>query len=568
MQAIDPGLLEQGERGAEEASHSSIFSAKIVPIPRHGTKRLEIEYHQRIRVENLKTFFALPLHPDAYQSQSAKHLSIHFALDSAYAIRNFELGGKLFPLTYQRNDAHRVTGEFEGSNVKFTEDFSVGYEADAAKDSAAHVIAHRDPAPQQTSPTEMAPHHEDSEPGFFEADAVIPGSQKSLQTGVASAQQAASPRTVIALFDASLSMQWDKLDRSYLALDRLLHSLRAEDQFNLLLFNSEVAAFQPAPVTADPATVQEAMDFVRASYLRGGTDLDGALDAGLKQCAAANSREIDLVLISDGGATRGHVRTSTIAAAYTKEWQALPAAQRPKTFVFAVGDDANIPLLQLLAEHQGVLEHVLSTEPEDFKLGAFMAKIGDSPVSDLQMRATPGSAVTMVYPLQASAYPGSVASWVGEYQRPQRGVAFEIRGSQSGANLDMRARADLPATAMEHPQLPRLWARARVDALLAKIARDGEDAASIDEIIQLSREYKFVTPYTSFLAAPRALLRPRVIRPGDPILRAKTDASIASVIALFPFGLTKPLRYLENEDVWETRFLRRKICATGRTTYG
>ena len=77
----------------------------------------------------------------------------------------------------------------------------------------------------------------------------------------------------------------------------------------------------------------------------------------------------------------------------------------------------------------------------------------------------------------------------------------------------------------------------------------------MDEIIRLARKYKFVTPYTSFLAAPRALLRPRVIRPGDPVIRVKTDPSISSVVALFPFGLIKALRYLPGEDIWQTRFL-------------
>ena len=100
-----------------------------------------------------------------------------------------------------------------------------------------------------------------------------------------------------------------------------------------------------------------------------------------------------------------------------------------------------------------------------------------------------------------------------------------------------------------------MWARARVDALLEKIQREGEDQATIDEIIRLARQYKFVTPYTSFLAVPRALLRPRVIRPGDPVLRVKTDESIRSVTALFPFGLVQKLRYLSGEDVWQTRFL-------------
>jgi Ca-activated chloride channel family protein len=99
--------------------------------------------------------------------------------------------------------------------------------------------------------------------------------------------------------------------------------------------------------------------------------------------------------------------------------------------------------------------------------------------------------------------------------------------------------------------------------LLEKIERQGEDRVSIDEIIRLSKKYKFVTPYTSFLAFPRALLRPRVIRPGDPVLRLKTDPSIVSVIALFPFGLTKPLRYLKEEDTWQTRFLAPVDMADG-----
>ena len=126
---------------------------------------------------------------------------------------------------------------------------------------------------------------------------------------------------------------------------------------------------------------------------------------------------------------------------------------------------------------------------------------------------------------------------------------------RDGAASEMAAESALPREALDHAQLPRLWARARVDALLEKIQREGEDQATIDEIIRLARQYKFVTPYTSFLAVPRALLRPRVIRPGDPVLRVKTDESISSVTALFPFGLVQKLRFLSGEDVWQTRFL-------------
>ena len=125
------------------------------------------------------------------------------------------------------------------------------------------------------------------------------------------------------------------------------------------------------------------------------------------------------------------------------------------------------------------------------------------------------------------------------------------------------AQVTLPADDQSHPQLPRTWAKARVDALLEKIEREGEDRASIDEIIRLSRKYKFVTPYTSFLAAPRSLLRPRVIRPGDPVIRVQDRSGDRSVMALFPFGLTKPLRYLKDEDIWQTRFLAPADLADG-----
>jgi len=568
QQSIDPGLLEMGERDGEEASRSSVFSAKITPIPAYGTKRLEIEYHERVPVENLKSYFALPLHPNNYNAQAARHLWIHFELDSAHALRGFQVGGKLFPLALKENSAHRVQGEFEGREVSLSEDFSVKYDFDAASADTARVLTYRNPISAAPSPTETSPEHAVNEPGFFEVEALLgfgksapaagmpPATAAASSTGKAAPQEAtAGSRTLILLFDTSLSMQWDKLERSYEALDHALHSLGPADHFNLLLFNSEVSAFQPAPVAADAAAIQKAMDFVRASHLRGGTNLQQALDAGLKQCVGAGAGDTRLILLSDGGATRGTIRNASLAKWYADAWQKLPAAQRPRTYIFAVGDDANLPLLRLLALKEGVLESVLSTEPIEFKLNSFLSKIGRSPVAQLRLRANPTAAVDLVYPLQTSPFGGSMASWVGQYHYSQKGVVFAVDGVRDGEALDLSARADLPSESLEHPQLPRLWARARVDALLEKIARDGEDAASIDEIIRLSRKYKFVTPYTSFLAVPRALLRPRVIRPGDPVLRVKTDSSISSVIALFPFGLLKPLRYLSREDVWETRFL-------------
>ena len=303
---------------------------------------------------------------------------------------------------------------------------------------------------------------------------------------------------------------------------------------------------------ATPDAVEKALAFLRAARLRGGTNVQAALDAALAQ---AYTNDAYLVLLGDLGATRGLLQDGKLAEWYASKWKQIPEGRRPRTYVFAVGDDANLSLGRMLARNSGILESVRSTEPVEFKLNAFLSKIGRRPVDNLQLGISPAGNFDLIYPLEESVFPGSVQTWVGQYRQPAPQAVFTV--------MQARATVPLPAQNTEHDHLPRAWAKARVDALLEKIDREGEDQASIDEIIRLSRLYKFVTPYTSFLAAPRALLRPRLIRPGDPVLRVKTDESITSVVAMFPFGLVKKLRYLGDEDTWQTRFLAPMDLADG-----
>ncbi len=552
QQSIDPGLLQMGERTASEARRASVFSARIVPIPAYGSKRVEIEYHETLPVENLASFFAVPLHPEAYHVQTAGHLMIHFELRSDHPIHDFQSVGETYPLKLSKQTANFVEGSFEGTNVTFNQDFAVKYAFDQSHTDSLSVLTYRNPKPEQPSPVEQAPVPPKSEPGFFEASALFGTGEAKSASAASSTAAAGPPRTIVALFDNSLSMQWDKLDRSFQALESLLESLRPEDRFNVLLFNDKTSWFVRQPVRADRASIMKALGFVRKSDIRGGTNLEQALDAALGPGGTGPNRY--LVLLSDGDPTNGTIGNARLAGWFAKKEKSALAADRPHLYVFAVGDDADLPLLRMLTASGGVLEQVRSTEPIDFKLAAFLSKIGRSPLAGLSLSATPGDDFDFVYPLESAVFPGSVGAWVGQYRKPLPQAEFTVHASRDGKELALSRKSALPAENLDHPDLARTWARARVDALLAKIAREGEDRASIDEIIRLSRKYKFVTPYTSFLAAPRALLRPRVIRPGDPVLRVKTDPSIDSVIAFFPFGLVRKLRYLANEDIWETRF--------------
>ena len=538
-QTIDPGLLQMGERTADEgggpARSSQQFTARIVPIPRFGTKRIEMEYQHPVAVERYRSEFVVPLKPDVYGVQTAAYMAIRLELRSAHAIQDFEAISKQYPLQIRERTANLVKADFNAYNVQLKDDFAVRWALDPAESDTVRVITERETA---------------AGPGFFQAQALL---RIPVAPPGAAPQRPAQPgRTLILLFDDSLSMQWDKLERSFAACETALRRLRPADSFNLVLFNSAVNLLAPQPRPATPENIEQALTFIRKSRISGGTDLQRALTAALGQTTAG---ETYLMLVSDGGPTEGTVPTGKLAAWYAAEWRKRPPAQRPHTLVFGIGDDANLPLLKMLASHDGYFDWVRSTEPIEFKLNAFLDKIGQEPVKNLLLGVTPANNVDLVYPLEDARFAGGMATWAGQYKRPLPQAAFKVTGTRDYQPLRLSATAPLPAAGAEHPELPRTWAKARVDALLEKIARDGEDRATVDEIIRLSRKYKFVTPYTSFLAAPRALLRPRVIRPGDPVLRLKADESIVSVIALFPFGLTKPLRYLKEEDTWQTRFL-------------
>ena len=566
LQAIDPGLLQMGERNGD-TPETALFSAKIVPIPAFGTKRLELEYHQRIDVSSLAAGFILPLKPDAAGQQTVHHFHAHIVLQSPQELSSAHLNAG-YPYKVLQQDAHALVAGMDADNLNLTEDLTVQWQLQSNVSNPLAVLVHRDPASSAPPPDERSPSPPQPQPGFFQA---------TLLLGTAGADAPApppsQPRTFVLLFDNSLSMQWDKLERSFSITEAVLRSLRPTDRFNVLLFNDKLSGFAPEPVPADQAQVGKALDFIRASRLRGGTDLGHALSTGLSQLRSTSSNG-HLVLITDGNVDRGDtVLPGKLAAAYTGEWKALPGS--PHTDVFAIGDDANAGLLKLLAKDNGIFEHVLSTEPLDLHLRTFLFRLSTTPVTDLTLTTSP--TLQFIYPLQDSAYAGSTASWVGQYMQPAT-ASFSAHGVSQGTSFNASTSIKLPAQELAHPQLPRLWAQARVDALLDGINREGETAAAIDEIIRLARRYKLVTPYTSFLAVPRSLLRPRVIRPGDPVLRVRTDPAICSVIAIFPFGLTKPLRHLGSEDVpdrngpggtqtggllWETRFLAPSDMADG-----
>lgn len=535
---IDPGILQT----TDETESAAGFSAKIFPINAFGTKRLEMEYTEDLPIENLASHFTFPLKPTYGETQTVGEFSLKIRVLNDFNFAPVSLENSPYPLQISKSEPNEFVGEFRAANVELKDDFSFDYQINAAENKLS-VVAYR--APEQISAYDLrdpqtANRNAD---GFFQAGVVF----------AKKPDENRQPKRIVLLLDTSLSMYGDKLARAVEAVDFFLHNLAPEDEFNLILFGDEANVLAAAPVKASAENVEEATAFVKNSYLGGGTNLKRGLQTAIEQAGKFSNGARQIVLISDAN--------PTLETMKTKEIERVFENQNVKLFAFALGADANTELLQnLTAKTHGYFDTARETEDIGLKLGIFLEKIGASDISNL--RLAPEANFFDVYASRDNSFFGSNISFVGRYKKPQtQTVNFS---AQTGAeNVNLSSEIALPESDETHAFLPRVWARARVDALLLAMNESGEREDYIAEIIRLSEKYKFVTDYTAFLAAPRALLRPRLIQPGDPVIRVKTDESIKAIFAVLPFGETLPLEFLESEKVWETRFLAPVWMADG-----
>jgi hypothetical protein len=72
----------------------------------------------------------------------------------------------------------------------------------------------------------------------------------------------------------------------------------------------------------------------------------------------------------------------------------------------------------------------------------------------------------------------------------------------------LTAQLSFPQSEKNHPFIPRMWASAKITALLDQIALYGERAELKDAVKKLGIRYGMVTPYTSLIAIENTGVKP------------------------------------------------------------
>ena len=410
-------------QATDETESASGFSAKIFPINSYGTKRLEMEYTEDLPVENLASHFIFPLKPTYGEAQTVGEFNLKIRVLNDFPFAPLQNENSPYQMQITKNEPNDFAAEFHAANINLQNDFAFDYQINANENQFS-VIAYR--APERISAYDLRDPNsaEKSADGFFQANALFAGKQSRKR----------APKRVVLMLDTSLSMYGDKLARAVEAVDFFLHNLTPEDEFNLILFNSETAVYAPKPVSVTNEQIENALQFVKEHYISGGTNLKKAFENTIEQTKLFSDGERQIILISDANPT---LETTDI-----KQIEKVFDNQNARLFAFALGANSNEDLLKSLTEKtHGFYDAARETEDISVKLKMFFERVGAPEISNLQLAQD--NNFYDVYATNANSYFGSNFSIVGRYKNPKP-QNFLLAGTFGAENLKFEKMVELP----------------------------------------------------------------------------------------------------------------------------
>lgn len=361
-------------------------------------------------------------------------------------------------------------------------------------------------------------------------------------------------KDVVFVFDASGSMQGEKMKQAKDALKRCLYFMNVGDRFGIIAFSDNFNPLSKTLLPLDQKHQKEALTFIDKLNATGGTNIDLALREGLKVLnnSTMKKRPKVIVFLTDGVATVGEQNSDIILSSVHR---ANP--NRSRIFTFGVGDYLNRSFLERLShKERGAVSFVKEGAELESAVTEFYSKISRPVLSDLNIDF--GEVLTaMTYPsVMPDLYHGSQLVLIGRYRKNGK-MNVKLSGTLNGKIKSFNFVANFPEENNENAFVARLWARKRISYLLSQMRMHGENDEAKAEIIRLAKAHHLTTRYTSLVAkAPKRIaLAPSRIKPGDPeiTIRAPKDAKAVSVV--FPFGITKKAEYDARHDLWTVRFL-------------
>jgi Ca-activated chloride channel family protein len=474
----DPGLLEYAGK--------DLFQASIFPIPPNSDKKLELIYTQVLKAESGTVAYRYPLgtgknlwsRPLPFQDESARPrmspqkfgtVSGKIQITGKEGLRN--IYSPSHQIDIKRSGETSATLSFETSGND--SDFQLFYGL-SNKEFGMSLLTYREAGKDGYFLLQLAPRDNIGENELIDKDIVF-------------------------VLDTSGSMADEgKMDKARAALLFGIRGLRVGDRFNVIGFAGEEHLMETKLTEANAAGKKRGEDFVNRLKASGGTNINDALRAALRQFDTSDRPKM-LVFMTDGLPTVGESDVDKIIknAAEIK-------VDGLRLFTFGVGYDVNTHLLdKLAAQNSGVADYIEPKEDLEVKVSNFFTKVSSPVLTDLELDFA-GLQTDLIYPRQLNdIFKGTQLTIIGRYKNAGDldGLVLRLKGKTGKETRTFAYPGlDFPMRAEANDFLPRLWAMRRVGWLVEQIRSNGENKELRDEIIELGTRYGIVTPYTSYLA--------------------------------------------------------------------
>ncbi len=474
----DPGLLEYAGK--------NLLQVSIFPIPPNSDKKLELTYSQVLKADSRTVAYRYPLGTGRNvwrnQNPQIENVSRRTAPNQQFGTISgkIEIIGKE-ALRNIYSPSHTVETNYAGekkATISFEttsndSDFQLFYGV-SNNDFGMSLVTYREPGKDGYFLLMLSPRDEVTDREIVNKD-------------------------IIFVLDTSGSMADEgKMEKARSALLFGIRGLNEGDRFNVINFAGEEHLMESGLIKADKSGIAKGVEFVNKLKPNGGTNINDALKAALKQFDNSDRAKM-LVFLTDGLPTVGESDVDKIV-----ENAKAVKVENLRMFPFGVGYDVNTKLLDKLATaNAGLAEYVEPKENLEIKVSNFFTRVNSPVLTDLNIDF--GSVKTdLMYPRQLTdVFKGTQVVMLGRYTNDNdlNNITIKLSGKTGKENRTFNYfNLDFPKRATENNFLPRLWASRRVGWLVEQIRNNGENKELKDEIVELGTKYGIVTPYTSYLA--------------------------------------------------------------------
>jgi uncharacterized protein YegL len=298
-------------------------------------------------------------------------------------------------------------------------------------------------------------------------------------------------KEVIFVLDRSGSMGGDKIEQAKETFSGIIHQLPLRDRFNVIFFNGHIDDYSEGLINATNGSKNETINFIYSLEAQGSTDINSALITALNMFEYDGEKAQIIVFLTDGMPTAGITSTDLIR-------DNVKTANTEQVSIYSLGLGSNVRfefLEALSLENYGFAQKIYSDKEVGLQIQDFYERISIALLRNLVFSYSEGT--YEIYPEHVDyLFEGSECVITGKFTPNLTHIHSQVSAQAGNGTRYFNETFDLEDSG-NYSFIPRFWAYNKINHLLDRIVVEGETEELVNEIINLSLEYHFVTPFTS-----------------------------------------------------------------------